>query len=143
MVNGCVIGANFGPCGDRLGDTVREPANFAHPFAAEPTNDSLHLGNEITLQRIERDSRGSEYRVLHEHEDENRQQRAALRDRQRESIADKPADRLQLAGHHRDDLAGRGTIEMMQRKPQYPLVKLIAQAAQHTLADLSLPYVEV
>src|SRR5260370_21891871 len=56
LVNGGVIGANFGPCGDRLGDTVREPTNFAHPFAAEATNYPLHLGNQITLQRIERDS---------------------------------------------------------------------------------------
>src|SRR5260370_16979381 len=88
---------------------------------------------------MERDSGGSEDWVLPEHEDKNRQQRAALRDRQRESVADKPADRLQLAGHHRDDLAGRGTIEMMQRKPQHPLVKLIAQPAHHALADLSLP----
>jgi len=38
--------------------------------------------------------RGSEYRVLHEHEDENRQQCPALRYRQGEGFADKPANRL-------------------------------------------------
>src|ERR1700747_436973 len=88
LVNGGIVRANFGPCGNRLGDTVREPTNFAHPFATEPANDPLHLGNQIPLQGIERDSGGSEYRVLDEHEDENCQERAALRDRQRARLAD-------------------------------------------------------
>ena len=66
-----------------------------------------------------------------------------MRDRQRESIADKAADRLQLAGHHRDDLAGRGPIEMLKRKSQDPLVKLVPQTAQHALADLSFLGIEM
>ena len=143
LIGGRVIGANFGACGDGFSDAVRQPADLAHPFAPEAADDALHLWNEVSLQRIKRDSGGAEYRVLHEHEDKDRQQGAALRYRQGEGFADKPADRLQFSGHHRDDLAGRGPIEMVQRKPQHPFVELIAQPAQHALADLPLFYVQM
>ena len=143
LIGGSVIGTNFAACRDRLGDTVGKHADLAHPLAPEAANNALHLWYQITLQRIERDRCSAEHRILHEHEDENRQQGAALRDRQRESIADEPADRLQLAGHHRNDLASRGAVEMVQRESQHPLIELVAQTAQHSLTDLSFLYVQM
>ena len=66
-----------------------------------------------------------------------------MRYRQGKSIADKTADRLQLSGHHGDDLASCGPVEMVQRKTQHSLVKLVTQTAEHTLANLPLLYVEM
>ena len=66
-----------------------------------------------------------------------------LGDRQGEGVADKAADRLQLGGQHRDDLAGRGPVEMAHRKAQQALEQIVAQAAQHALADPALADVQV
>ena len=51
LICGGVIGANFGACGDGLGDPVRKHPHLAHPLAPEAANDALHLWNEIALQR--------------------------------------------------------------------------------------------
>jgi hypothetical protein len=74
---------------------------------------------------------------LHEHEEEDRQQGAGLRNRHRERFADKPADRLEFGGDHRDNLTRGDTIKMMQRKAQHALVELVAQTPQHALAKLT------
>jgi hypothetical protein len=76
-------------------------------------------------------------------EDKDRQQCAGLGDRQGEGVADKAADRLQLGGQHRDDLAGRGAVEMPHRKAQQALKQIVAQPAQHALADPALADVQV
>lgn len=76
-----MIGTNFAPCGDSLADPVGEAPYLLHPFAPEAADDALQLGDQVTLQRLEGDSGGPEHRVLHEHEDKNREQGAALRNR--------------------------------------------------------------
>src|SRR5437763_2632372 len=143
LVLGAGIGADLDLRGDRLADAVGQGAHLAYPLAAELADAALHLRDEIGLHRIERDRRGAEQRVLHEHEDEDRQQCAGLRDRQCEGIADKAADRLQLGGQHRDDLAGRRAVEMVHRKAKQALKQIVAQAAQHALADPAFADVQV
>src|SRR5271166_1078765 len=71
LIPGRIIGTNFAACRNGFGDAVRKPAHLAHPFAPEATDDTLHLGNEIALQRIERYGGGAEHRVLHEHKDKS------------------------------------------------------------------------
>ena len=143
LVLGAGVGADLDLRGDAFADAVGQAAHPADPESSKLANAALHLRDEIGLQRIERDRRGAEQRVLHEHEEENRQERTGLRDRQREGIADKAADRLQLGGQHRDDLAGGGAVEMAHRKAQQALEQIVAQAAQHALADPALADVQV
>ena len=133
-----MIDADFDPRGDRLTDPVGKAADLADPGAAEGADDPLHLRNQIALQRVEGQCRGAQHRVLHEHEKQDRQQGAGLRNRHGKRLADKPADRLQLGGHHGDDLPGRGPVEMVQREAQQALEQLVAQAAQHAFAQLPL-----
>ena len=137
------IGADLDLCGDRLADAVGQHANLAHALAAEFADAALHFRNDVGLHRVKRYRGGAEHRVLHEHEDKDRQQRPGLGDRQREGITDKAADRLQLGGHHRDDLAGRGAVEGPHRKAQHALKEFVAQPAQHAFADPALPDVQV
>jgi hypothetical protein len=49
---------------------------------------------------------------------------------------DKAIDRLQFARQHCDGRAARRSVEMVERKPQHALVKLVAQSAKHVLAYL-------
>ena len=143
LVLRAVIDADLDPGGDGFADAVGQPADLAHARAAEGADDALHLWDQIALQRIKRQRRGTQHRVLYEHENQDRQQGAGLRDRHRIGFADKAADRLQLGGDHRDDLARGDAIEMMQRKAQHALVELVAQAAQHALPELPLFDVDV
>ena len=69
---------------------------------------------------------------------DDRQQRAALKRRQGQRVADKAAERFDLGRDHRDDLRRRGLMEMGQREAQQPHVKLIAKAPQHPLAEPAL-----
>ena len=117
--------------------------HLAHPCASQPADDALQLRNEVALQRVKGDGGGPEHRVLHEHEGEDREQGAALRDRQGEGLPDEPADRFQLPRYHRDDRAGRRPVEMIHLKPEQALVILVAQPAQHTLAHLAFLHVDV
>ena len=83
-----------------------------------------------------------EDRILDEHERQNGQQGSALERRQGDSIAEKPAEGFPFDGDHGDDLALGNAPEMRQRKPQDAAEKLIAQAAQHPLAELALIDIE-
>ena len=143
LVLRAVIDADLDPRGDGFADAVGKAPDLADAGAAESADDALHLRDQIALQRVERQRRGTQHRVLYEHENQDRQQGAGLRDRHRIGFADKAADRLQLGGDHRDDLARGDAIEMVQRKAQHALVELVAQAAQHALAELPLFDVDV
>ena len=79
-----------------------------------------------------------EHHVLGEHEDEDGQQRAALEGRLRHRVADETAERLDLRSDHGDHFALRGAPEVRDRKAQRLAEQLVAQAAQHPLAELPL-----
>ena len=70
------------------------------------------------------------------------QQRAALEDRQRYRVADESAQRLDFRRDHRDDLALADLAEVGQREAQHRCVQLIAQPAQHALAQPPLEGVD-
>src|SRR3546814_1223426 len=65
----------------------------------------LHFRHEIELDRIQRHRSQCHERVLDQQEGEDHQQHAALEDRQCKTLADEPADRLDLGDDHRNDLA--------------------------------------
>ena len=58
--------------------------------------------------------------------------------RQREGIADKPAQLLAFDGDHRNDLRRRVFLEIRQREQQHTLIQLIAEAPQHPFAKPAL-----
>ena len=130
-----VVGADVAHAGDRLAEPLRQPPHLAHPQLAERVDLALQLGDHVHLDRIEADRGQAHDRVLHEHEGQNREQRAALERRQREGIAHEAADRLDLGGDHRDDLARGDAAEMGQREAQDARVEVVAQPPQHALGD--------
>src|SRR6266851_4040399 len=66
-----VVGVDLGDAGRRIADAVGDQAHGAHALLAEEIDLALQLGDEIALQRVERDRGGAEHRVLHEHEDDD------------------------------------------------------------------------
>src|SRR5690606_2654538 len=137
-----VVGPDVAHAGDRLRDAVGEAAHLAHALLAQLVHLSLQLGNDVNLDRIEDDRGQAHDRVLDEHEGQDGQKRAALEQRQGEGAADEAAERLHLGVDHLDDLAGRDAAEMREREAQHAGVELVAQAAQHALADDALVDVE-
>src|SRR3546814_2344388 len=79
---------------------------------------------------------------IYQQEGEDHQQHAALEDRQCKTLADEPADRLDLGDDHRNDLALAGAPEGRQRKAQHLGVEVVAQAPQHALAGHALEEVD-
>ena len=76
--------------------------------------------------------------VLHHDEDDRRQRLAAEEHRLDEGVADEAADRLDLVLDHGREL-GRLTLrKWRRRKAQDAVVELVAQAAQHALAQRAL-----
>src|SRR5262249_54801935 len=89
-----VVGTDFSDAGSRLLDPVGDLADGADAAFAELVNLHLQLGNDIALQRVERDRRDPEDRVLHKHEKDDRQQLPALEHRLHKGVADKAAKRF-------------------------------------------------
>ena len=114
-----VVGPDVAHPGDGLRDAIGEAAHLAHPRLAEQVHLALQLGDDVDLKRVEHDRGQAHDRVLREHEHEDGQQRAALKGRQRERLADEAAERLDLGVDHLHDLAGRDAPEVGQRKAQH------------------------
>ena len=103
---------------DRLADPFGETPNRPHPLLGERVDLPLQLRDQVDLQRVERDGGDAEHQILGEHEDENRQQRAALESRLRHGVADETAERLDFRGDHGDHLALRGAPEVRYGEAQ-------------------------
>ena len=129
--------------GNALANPVRQFADCLYPLLAKLVHPALQLRNDVALDRIERDCGGAEDRILHEHEDQNGQQRAALKSRQGDRIADEAAKRLDLGGDHRNHFALTDFFEMRQREAQDPGIKVVAQTPQHALAKLAAKDVDI
>ena len=113
-----IIGVDFEDAGRGLLQPIGDLTLRAHPGARELIDLALQFRDRISLDRIERDGRGAEHRVLHEQEKNDRQQRAALERWQRNGIADEAPQRLALGGNHRDDLSRRRFLKIADRKSQ-------------------------
>jgi hypothetical protein len=115
-----VVGADVAHAGDRLVDPIRHAAHLPDPLLGELVDLTLQPRDHADLHGIERDRGEAENRILDEHEREDRQQRAALKSRQGEGIADEASERLHLGVDHLDDLARRHAAELGQREAQHP-----------------------
>ena len=135
LVLGRVVGADVAHASDGFRNAIGEAAHLPHPRLAEQVHLALQLGNDVDLERVEHDRGQAHDRVLHEHEDQDGEQRAALERRQRERLGDEAAERLDLGIDHLHDLAGRDVPEVGQRETQHAREQLVAQPAQHALAD--------
>ena len=60
----------------RFADLLGELADRLDPLLAEPVHPPLQLRDDVALDRVERDRRCPQDRVLDEHEDDDGQQRA-------------------------------------------------------------------
>ncbi len=135
MPGGSIVGVDLGHAGNRFADPVRDLAHRPDALLAKLVDLALKARDQPSLEGIERDRRGPQNRVLHEDEGQIDQQRAALENRQRYRVADKSAQRLHFRRDHGDDLALADLAEAGQREAYHPCIKLIAQPAQHALAQ--------
>ncbi len=138
-----VVALDVDDAGGGFVDPVGDLPDRADALLVELVDLALQPRDHVALDRVERDRRGAEHRILHEHEQDDRQQRPALESRRDERVADKPAQRLALGGDHRDDLSRRGLVELVERETQQPMIELVAEAPQHPLAELPLQGVDV
>ena len=79
--------------------------NFLDPGARQHIDPALQFGQQIYLDGKHRQCGSAQNGILNEHEEENRQERAALQDRQGQNISGKPADRLDFLREDRNNFA--------------------------------------
>src|SRR6185369_2450124 len=130
-----VVRVNLDDAGRRFLDAVGDNSLGAHALLVELVHLALQFRDDVALERIKRDRGEPEHRILYEHENDNRQQRPALKRGQGQRVTNKAAERFGFGRDHRDDLRRRGFMKMRQRKAQQPHVKLIAKTPQHPLAE--------
>ena len=121
-----------------LADPLRQVADLAHPGVAQAVDPALQLRDQPGLRRIEGDRGEAHGHVLGEDEAECRDQEAALERGRDDRIAEVAAERLDLAGHHRDQLALGDPAEVAEREAQHARQQLRAQQAQQALAEPAL-----
>src|SRR5262249_3193785 len=134
----CIVSLDLDDARCGFLDLVGNNADRAHPLLAELVHLELQLRDNVALHRVERDCSDPEDRILHEHEEDHRQQLPALEQRQVERVADEAAELLAFDRDHRNDLGRRILVEVRQREAQQPLIQRIAEAAQHPLAEPAL-----
>ena len=116
-----------------LADAVGQASDMPHPLLAQLVDFALHFGDDIPLQRHQGCGSNPHHRILNEQEQNDRQEHAALIDRQDNGIAEESAQRFDLCGHHRHNLSRRGFLELRNGKAQGAFDQNIAQAAQQPL----------
>ena len=129
------VGADVAHAQGRLADPLGVAADLLDAQLAQLVHLPLQLGDQVHLQRIEGDRGEAQDRVLHEHEGQGRDQRAALEGRHGQRVADIAAQGLGLGVDHLDQLALADAAELGQREAEHMVVELIADAAQHPLGD--------
>ena len=111
-----VVGVNFLDAGNRFADLLGELAHLAHARLAQQIHLLLQARDDVALDRIQQNRRNPHHRILRENIKDRGQQQPALQRRHGERIADKSAERLDLGGDHRDQLALAHFAEMRQWK---------------------------
>ena len=139
----CVVGMNFLNAGNRFANLLGQPAHFAHPRFAQQIHFLLQPRDDPALNRIEQDRRHAHHRILGEDVKNRRYQQAALERRHGEGVADKAAERLDLGGNHRNQLALAHFAEMRQRKAQDTRIQQKPEAPQHALAHTAFIDVDI
>ena len=125
-----------------LADPLRQAAHLADAVEAQQVDLPLQLGNDVRLERIERDRRQTHDQVLGENEAQRGEQQPGLEHRGDQGIAEIATERLDLARDHGDQLALRQPAELRQGKAQDAAEELGAQPAQHALAEAALVHVQ-
>src|SRR5439155_11687210 len=138
-----IVGMDLDDTGRRFLNPVGNLTHRAHPALAKLVYLGLQLGDDVALHRIECDRDDAQERILHAHEEDDHQQLPTLDQWLVKRVADKTAQLLAFDGDHRDDLRRRGLLEVRRRKPQEPHVQQIAEAPQHSLAELPFERVDI
>src|SRR5688572_3755204 len=92
-----------------LVEPVAKPTDAADTLPAQGVHFALELWDDPSLEGVERQRSTSQAPILHEHEGGDHDQSAAVCGWDRDRISDEARDRLDLTGHDRNELAGRGT----------------------------------
>ena len=133
-----IAGVDVGDAPHALPDHVGEPPDLPDSAPVVPQEPLLKDGNQDRLDRIERDRGEAQDIVLHEHEEDNHQQRPAVDSGNRDGCAHEAPHRLHFPGDHGDQFALGDSAEMGQGKPENSVIELEAKAPQHPLSGLAL-----
>ena len=120
---------------NHFADAFRQPADVNHALLLEHIELPLQLRNQIRLYRIQRDCRRPKYRILDEHENQDRERRTALERRQGHRVTNESAQRFGLGRDHGDHFSLGQLAEARQRETQDPFVKLESEPPQHAFTD--------
>jgi hypothetical protein len=102
----------------------------------------LHYRNENRLDREQRHRCYSEGRILHEDENEQRDQDTSLVQGLCDSVTDEAAQGLNLLGDHGNQLALAHPAEVRHWETQNATVQLVPETAQHPLAQASARHIQ-
>ena len=136
------MGVNFLDAGNALADPLRQAAHQADALHSELVHAALKLGDDVKLDRIERDRGERHVPVLPQQKAQDHHQGPALENRQGNCVADKAADGLDLGGDHLDHFALRGLAELRQRKSENPRIEIVTQPPKHALANAATVHID-
>ncbi len=133
-----VVGMDLPHAGDRFRDVAGEQADIGEAAAAFRVHPLLQLRHEERLKGEQGDRGKAEHPVLHEQEGHRGRERAGLQHRVGHRDPHVAAERLGLGRRHGHHLARADAPEVRQRKTQDLREQVVAQAAQHDLAEHAL-----
>ena len=135
LIGGGVVGADVAHPRCGLADALGVAPHLAHPALAQIVHLPLQLGDQPHLDRVEGDGSEAQHHVLHEDEEQDGDQRAALERRHGQGVADIAAQGLGLGVDHLHQLALAHPAECRQREAQDVAEEIVAQPPQHPLGD--------
>ena len=119
-------------------NALRDLAHFLDARLSKEIHPALEFRNDPALHGVESHRGEAHQRVLHEDEEESRDQEATLVHGERKGIADEAAEGLDLLRHHGDQFARAHAPEVRRGKAQDSAVELVAQPPQHALPQKTL-----